>query len=316
MKWLRADYLAAIAFSLAVHAGIVASVQPDPVETRIAGGEEVAVMMIGDAFADAIMAGEEADAAEAVDEAEPVEPVTETAEAVEEVVQPVDTEAAEAVSKDVQANEPLQALAALSDPQSPVAVSEEILKPVPDPPVPQPRPKAEKKPPESRQPERKAVPEKKAAKEQSRKAKEDPKPKKPAAKTSTKTEAKKKKGSGGEQKADARKSASGSKTAKRSNQAGNASVSNYPGKVHRKVSRAIRYPKQARAKRLRGQAVVSFVVGSNGSVSGIRVARSSGHSILDNAALDTVRRAAPFPPIPSGAGRSSWAFSVPLAFTR
>ena len=35
--------------------------------------------------------------------------------------------------------EPLQALAALSDPQSPVAVSEEILKPVPDPPVPQPR---------------------------------------------------------------------------------------------------------------------------------------------------------------------------------
>lgn len=314
MRWLRADYLAAIAFSLAIHAGVIAYLQPNPVETRIAGGEEVAVMMIGDAFADAIMAGEEVDAAEAVDEAEPVEPVAEAAQAVEEVVQPVDKEAAEAVSEDVQANEPLQALAALSDPQSPVAVSEEILKPVPDPPVPQPRPKVGKKPPEKQKPKKKAV------KQQPKKAKAETKPKKPAVKTKTKTtaktRAKKKKGSGGKQKANARKSASGSKTAKRSNRAGNASVSNYPGKVHRKVSRAIRYPKQARAKRLRGQAVVSFVVRSNGSVSGIRVARSSGHSILDNAAVDTVRRAAPFPPIPSGAGRSSWAFSVPLAFTR
>jgi protein TonB len=43
---------------------------------------------------------------------------------------------------------------------------------------------------------------------------------------------------------------------------------------------------------------------------------SSGSPVLDKAAVETVRRAAPFPVIPEGAGRSSWPFTVPLAFTR
>jgi protein TonB len=37
---------------------------------------------------------------------------------------------------------------------------------------------------------------------------------------------------------------------------------------------------------------------------------------VDQAALQAVRKASPFPPIPENAGRSSWEFSVPLAFTR
>jgi periplasmic protein TonB len=61
---------------------------------------------------------------------------------------------------------------------------------------------------------------------------------------------------------------------------------------------------------------VSFSVGANGGVSAIRIARSSGYAVLDEAALATVQRAAPFPAIPAGAGRSSWTFSVPLAFSR
>jgi len=61
---------------------------------------------------------------------------------------------------------------------------------------------------------------------------------------------------------------------------------------------------------------VRFVVGSSGDVGSVGLAASSGSPILDKAALAAVQRAAPFPPIPEGAGRSSWSFTVPLAFVR
>ena len=90
---------------------------------------------------------------------------------------------------------------------------------------------------------------------------------------------------------------------------GNAAVSNYPGTVTSKLRRALR-----RQARLRGEVQVQFVVASNGSVTGVGIGRSSGNAAVDKAAMDTVRRAAPFPPIPADAGRSTWAFNLPLAF--
>lgn len=95
-----------------------------------------------------------------------------------------------------------------------------------------------------------------------------------------------------------------------SSAAGNAAVSNYPGKVRNKINRA----KRRVAGGERGSVVVSFVVSASGQASGIRVARSSGVPALDKAALDSVQRAAPFAEIPAAAGRSSWAFNVPIVF--
>lgn len=92
-----------------------------------------------------------------------------------------------------------------------------------------------------------------------------------------------------------------------------AAISNYSGKVVSKLRRALRFPKGARRS---GEVHVSFVVAANGRASSIRIVRSSGDSKLDAAAVATVKRAAPFPAIPSGAGRRSWAFTVPLAFRR
>lgn len=63
---------------------------------------------------------------------------------------------------------------------------------------------------------------------------------------------------------------------------------------------------------MRGTAVVSFGVTSGGGLAYARLSRSSGNSSLDEAALSAVRRAAPFPPPPSGASRLS--FSVPFSF--
>ncbi len=107
---------------------------------------------------------------------------------------------------------------------------------------------------------------------------------------------------------DGQKNADGNAKGKASAQ-GNAAVSNYPGTVTSKLRRALR-----RQGRLRGEVLVSFVVASNGSVTGVGIGRSSGNAAVDKAGMDTVRRAAPFPPIPADASRSTWAFNIPLAF--
>ncbi|WP_311029755.1 energy transducer TonB [Mesorhizobium koreense] len=133
-------------------------------------------------------------------------------------------------------------------------------------------------------------------------------------------------GSGGRDSADARRGVTEGRTdgqatssnnnARMASTAGNAAASNYPGKVVAKLRRALRYPSEARSRRLNGVAQVRFVVGSSGDVGSVGLAASSGSPILDKAALATVNRAAPFPPIPEGAGRRSWTFTVPLAFVR
>jgi len=220
------------------------------------------------------------------------------AEAVEtvEAVKPVETVRETA--------EPVEAVKETPPEPKPVAESKPVEKPVK---------KAAAKPVETRKPEKKA--EKKPAEKPAEKKAAAAQPKKKPTKA----------GSGGANQADAKRGAAdgeaaGTTAAKgkkgKTAASGNASASNYPGKVVSKLRRALRYPPEARAKRLKGEVQVAFTVSASGSVSGVRVVRSSGSPVLDKAALDTVRRAAPFPAIPSDAGRSSWPFTVPLAFVR
>lgn len=89
-----------------------------------------------------------------------------------------------------------------------------------------------------------------------------------------------------------------STNANRSNSAGNAAARNYPGRVMRCISRAGRPRVKAR-----GTAVVAFTVGSKGRVRQVGLAKSSGHARLDRAAIQTIARAGPCPPPPTGAKR-------------
>ncbi|KIC44886.1 TonB family protein [Tateyamaria sp. ANG-S1] len=82
-------------------------------------------------------------------------------------------------------------------------------------------------------------------------------------------------------------------------QAGNAAASNYPGQVMRRIQR-VRRPRVG----AQGAATVSFRVASNGALSAVSVASSSGSSDLDRAAMQVIQRAAPFPVPPPGAQRS------------
>ena len=90
----------------------------------------------------------------------------------------------------------------------------------------------------------------------------------------------------------------GRETARRSEAQGNAAASNYPGEVMRHLARVPR-PRAAS----RGAALVRFAIGARGQLASAGLARSSGSSRLDRAALTVVRRAAPFPEPPQGAQR-------------
>ncbi len=175
------------------------------------------------------------------------------------------------------------------------------------------------------EPKPEAVEEKPAQSKPAKQAEKKPAAEKAAKKAAGKAPAKAKAGSGGRNQADTRRgvadgqadgrTAQKSKGGKRSG-AGNAAISNYPGKVASKLRRTLRYPAEAKRQKLRGEVQVGFVVSAAGGVGSIRVVSSSGSPVLDKAALETVRRAAPFPAIPANAGRSNWPFTVPLNFSR
>jgi len=88
----------------------------------------------------------------------------------------------------------------------------------------------------------------------------------------------------------------GRETSRQSTAQGNAAASNYPGAVMRHLARVPR-PRAAS----RGAALVRFSIGARGRLASLGLARSSGSSRLDRAALTVVQRAAPFPAPPAGA---------------
>jgi protein TonB len=60
----------------------------------------------------------------------------------------------------------------------------------------------------------------------------------------------------------------------------------------------LNYPDEARRHRIYGDLILHVAVRANGAVDQIRVVRSSGHSVLDEAAVSIVELAAPFAPFP------------------
>lgn len=297
---------AALALSGLVHAGTATYfLHGEPEQIAIAGGGATELTVVGSAFTEQTAAGEVTEVVdpveEAVAEATPVEAETVAAEPVEAA----STVVVETLKP--QPSQPLEAAEAVEQPEEmpaetvePVEPTEEIAA-LPEIPVPTPRPDYTPPP----EPKKAASPARKAP--ERREAKKAPQKPKTA-------------GSGGRDTADTKQgTADGAARARAARQgdpsrqasaAGNAAVSNYPGKVRSKLSRALRSVRRGQS----GEVHVRFTVTRSGGVSGIGVSRSSGSPALDKAAIDTVRRAAPFPAIPQAAGRSSWNFTIPLSF--
>ncbi|CAO3405059.1 TonB family protein [Azospirillum palustre] len=73
----------------------------------------------------------------------------------------------------------------------------------------------------------------------------------------------------------------------------------YAGLIQTIVARNRIYPQEAELAKMEGTVVVQFRLMADGSIRKLKVSRSSGHAILDNAAKDIIRCSAPFPPIPA-----------------
>jgi protein TonB len=78
--------------------------------------------------------------------------------------------------------------------------------------------------------------------------------------------------------------------------------------IRRRIEAAKRYPDSARRDGVHGTVAVRFRVTSDGQVERVEVVRSSGSRALDEASLETIRKAAPFPPV------GGWV-QVPIAYT-
>jgi protein TonB len=64
-----------------------------------------------------------------------------------------------------------------------------------------------------------------------------------------------------------------------------------------------------------GTVVVKFKVDAAGSLVSREIVTSSGHAALDEAAIATIDRSAPYPPIPEGIGKQVLELSVPFRFS-
>jgi protein TonB len=78
----------------------------------------------------------------------------------------------------------------------------------------------------------------------------------------------------------------------------------YFERLRRAIQEKWLYPREASEKNIGGQLVLEFGIARDGQLRFIELRRSSGVAVLDDYAINAVKLASPFPPIPSGIGRS------------
>ncbi len=75
-----------------------------------------------------------------------------------------------------------------------------------------------------------------------------------------------------------------------------------------------RYPAQAMDQGWQGRVEIRLVVGANGAIQSSLVKASSGYEILDNQALDMVKKAKPLTPIPAALRGREFTVDIPVIF--
>jgi len=89
---------------------------------------------------------------------------------------------------------------------------------------------------------------------------------------------------------------------RKQNEVGTVAEASYRSDVIRKLGRVYRAVPPSVQATARNNTVVTFIIGSRGNIDELRVLESSGSTSFDHLVLGFVRKAAPFPPIPSKVG--------------
>ena len=89
----------------------------------------------------------------------------------------------------------------------------------------------------------------------------------------------------------------------------------YAAQVRRRLERYKKYPPEAMAKKISGQAVISFTLNRQGTILSSTLARSSGQAVLDEEAMAILKRASPLPPMPQELPQAALALTMPIHFS-
>lgn len=95
---------------------------------------------------------------------------------------------------------------------------------------------------------------------------------------------------------------------------GQARVANWQGVLLAHLERYRHYPRQAQRDGRQGVSHVRIKVDTDGKILDWRIVRSSGHPVLDEAALDTIHRANPVPPPPAELANPTVEAIIPVDF--
>jgi periplasmic protein TonB len=74
------------------------------------------------------------------------------------------------------------------------------------------------------------------------------------------------------------------------------------------------YPRRAKRLRIEGEGMLRILIDHTGETQQVSLKQSTGNRLLDKAALEMVRQANPFPPMPENDPRQTLEFIVPVAF--
>ena len=93
-----------------------------------------------------------------------------------------------------------------------------------------------------------------------------------------------------------------------------ASMFTFENAVQRKIQEARLYPDEAKRLGKQGTAEVKFTLSRDGSVTGVNLIGSSGERLLDEEAVSTIKRAAPYPAFPEAIKDTSFPLQVAIVF--
>jgi protein TonB len=94
-----------------------------------------------------------------------------------------------------------------------------------------------------------------------------------------------------------------------------ATLAQYRLAIIAAAKRYKRYPRVAMDNNWEGKVEVRMVIGANGMISVLSVRTSAGHEILDQQALDMIKKAKPLTPIPSALRGKEFTVDIPVIFS-
>jgi len=91
-------------------------------------------------------------------------------------------------------------------------------------------------------------------------------------------------------------------------------TNDYFGMVRRKIESCKTYPESAKSRHMEGRVKLQFVITADGNISSLKVVQHTGHTILSTAALNAVKKAAPFPMPPPGLFKGPLHMEITILF--